>query len=98
MKPVVGIFKSRFDAFRAVDGIKTLGVSSEKINILTPNSTDREVAAVKVSDTEQPGMGAAVGSVVGGRSAPLGGLALGLRSLACWCLEWDRSWRVGCWG
>lgn len=77
MKPVVGIFKSRFDAFRAVDGIKALGVSSERINILTPNSTDREVAAVKVSDTEQPGMGAAVGSVVGGAMGAAGGFSAG---------------------
>ena len=66
MKPVVGIFKSRFDAFRAVDGIRALGVTQEKVNILTPGSTDREVAAVAVSETEQPGMGAAIGSLIGG--------------------------------
>jgi hypothetical protein len=77
MKPVVGIFKSRFDAFRAVDGIKALGVSSERINVLTPGSTDREVAAVAVSDTEQPGMGAAVGSLVGGSVGAAGGFGAG---------------------
>jgi len=77
MKPVVGIFKSRFDAFRAVDGIRALGVTQEKANILTPGSTDREVAAVAVSETEQPGMGAAIGSLVGGSVGAAGGFGAG---------------------
>jgi hypothetical protein len=77
MEPVVGIFKSRFDAFRAVDGVRALGVKQEKINILTPGSTDREVAAVAVSETEQPGMGAAIGSLVGGSVGAAGGFSAG---------------------
>jgi outer membrane lipoprotein SlyB len=77
MKPVVGIFKSRFDAFRAVDGVRALGVTQEKINILTPGSTDREVAAVAVSETEQPGMGAAIGTLVGGSVGAAGGFGAG---------------------
>jgi hypothetical protein len=77
MEPVVGIFKSRFDAFRAVDGVRALGVKQEKINILTPGSTDREVAAVAVSETEQPGMGAAIGTLVGGSVGAAGGFSAG---------------------
>ena len=77
MEPVVGIFKSRFDAFRAVDDVRELGVKQEKINILTPGSTDREVAAVAVSDTEQPGMGAAIGTLVGGSVGAAGGFSAG---------------------
>jgi hypothetical protein len=77
MKPVVGIFKSRFDAFRAVDGVRALGVAQDKINILTPGSTDRELAAVAVSETEQPGMGAAIGTLVGGSVGAAGGFSAG---------------------
>jgi outer membrane lipoprotein SlyB len=77
MQPVVGIFKSRFDAFRAVDSVRALGVSAERINILTPGSTDRQVAAVAVSDTEQPGMGAAIGTLVGGSVGAAGGFGAG---------------------
>ena len=77
MEPVVGIFRSRFDAFRAVDSIRSLGVDEEKINILTPGSTDRQVAGVSVSETEQPGMGTAMGTLVGGSVGAAGGLGAG---------------------
>jgi hypothetical protein len=77
MQPVVGIFLSRFDAFRAVENVRALGVSAEKINILTPGSSDRQAAAVPVSDTEQPGMGAAIGTLVGGSVGGAGGFGAG---------------------
>lgn len=77
MQPVVGIFKSRLDASRAVEAVQELGVTPEKINILTPGSTDREVASVAVSETEQPGMGAAIGTLVGGSVGAAGGFGAG---------------------
>src|ERR1700722_18084964 len=77
MQPVVGIFKSRLDASRAVEAVRELGVTPEKINILMPGSTDRELASVAVSETEQPGMGAAIGTLVGGSVGAAGGFGAG---------------------
>src|SRR5439155_12704154 len=51
------------------------GVKRQKINILTPGSSDQQVANVPLSDTEQPGMGGAVGTVVGGALGTAGGFS-----------------------
>jgi hypothetical protein len=77
MTPVVGVYKSRYAAELGIDRIMTMGIVREKINILTPNSTDAQVAAVATSDTEQSGMGAAVGKVVGGSIGAAGGFGAG---------------------
>jgi uncharacterized protein YcfJ len=77
MKPVVGVFKSSADAERGVERVRSVGVDRDKINILMPGSSDRQVAQVPVSDTEQPGMGAAVGSLVGGSVGAAGGFGAG---------------------
>jgi hypothetical protein len=77
MIPVVGVFKSRYAAERGIDRIMQLGVIRERISILTPESSDRQVASVETSDTEQPGMGAAVGEVVGGAMGVAGGFGAG---------------------
>src|SRR4030095_10382353 len=74
MVAVTGIFKSRTDADRAVEHLKRVGVGEgRQINILPPQSTERDIAQVPTSYAEQPGMGAAVGGVVGGAS----GMAVG---------------------
>jgi len=72
MTPVVGVFKTRYAAERGIDRIMTMGIVREKINILTPASSDAQIAAVPVSDTEQAGMGAAVGKVIGGSMGAAG--------------------------
>jgi Outer membrane lipoprotein len=77
MKPVVGVFKTTYDAQRGLDRVKSVGVAEDKVSILMPGSSDREVAAVPVSETEQPGMGAAVGSLVGGSVGAAGGFGAG---------------------
>jgi hypothetical protein len=55
----------------------TMGIVREKINILTPASSDAQIAAIPVSDTEQAGMGAAVGKVIGGSMGAAGGFGAG---------------------
>jgi outer membrane lipoprotein SlyB len=77
MKPVVGVFKTTYDAQRGLDRVLSVGVANDKVSILMPGSSDREVAAVPVSETEQPGMGAAVGSLVGGSVGVAGGFGAG---------------------
>ncbi len=66
MKAVVGVFKSRLDAVNGAAMLSPLGLSKDKIKILMPHAAEGELAAVPVVDAEQPGMGTAVGAVVGG--------------------------------
>jgi len=60
-----------------MDRVEQAGISRKYINILTPASSDQEIAGVSTSDTEQPGMGATVGRVVGGGLGVAGGLEAG---------------------
>jgi hypothetical protein len=67
MKTVVGIFSSPAAADRAVKDLVNAGVPPAKVRKLTPGSPEREIhSAIPTADTEQPGMGKAVGAVVGG--------------------------------
>ncbi len=77
MKPVVGVFKTTYDAQRGLDRVRSMGVAEDKVSILMPGSSENEVAAVPVSETEQPGMGAAVGSLVGGSVGVASGFGAG---------------------
>jgi hypothetical protein len=51
-----------------------LGIPKDRINILTPEATEKELAAVPTVEAEQPGMGKALGAAVGGAV----GLATGM--------------------
>jgi len=77
MTPVVGVFASRSDALQGMERLEGSGFSRDHINLLTPASSDEQIAAVPVSDSEQPGMGAAIGSVVGGALGSAGGFGAG---------------------
>jgi hypothetical protein len=66
MKPVVGVFKSRLAAQRAAAKLVPLGISNDRINILTPEVTSAELAQLPTQAAEQPGMGKAMGATVGG--------------------------------
>lgn len=78
MKTVAGIFNSRADAERALETLRGLGLSEERLNLLTPGETPAEVdAEVPTTETEQPGMGKALGATVGGALGAAGGLHLG---------------------
>jgi hypothetical protein len=77
MEPEVGVFEYRSDAARGLANLARMGVTEDKINVLTPASTDSQIAATRVSDTEQPGMGEAMGTVVGGALGVAGGFSAG---------------------
>jgi len=78
MESVAGVFSSRADAERAVEGFRSAGFSSDRIAFLTPGASDDAVeAAVPTSETEQPGMGSAMGGTVGGAMGIAGGASLG---------------------
>src|SRR5215213_8378874 len=79
MQAVTGVFKSRDEAERAVDQLRDLGIAEKEIGVLSPeSSTERLETGVPATDTEQPGMGRAMGAAVGGAMGAAGGATLGL--------------------
>jgi hypothetical protein len=77
MKSVVGIFGARQEAERAASRLDSAGIARSRIVVLTPQSTEQEIAAVPTMDAEQPGMGIALGATVGGAVGLAGGVTLG---------------------
>ena len=78
METVAGIFESRTDAEESVRKIHSLGVPNDRIALLTPGMDERKVERrVPTADTEQPGMGSALGGTVGGAMGVAGGATLG---------------------
>jgi hypothetical protein len=79
MEVVTGVFESRAEAEEAVHELRTLGIATEKIGLITPDSRpDGIERGVPVSDTEEPGMGRAMGAAVGGAMGAAGGATVGL--------------------
>ena len=73
MQAVTGVFSSQAKAKRAVHALQSTGIASDKITLLTPGDIRKELESVPVDTTEQPGMGKAIGAVLGGA----GGLSTG---------------------
>jgi hypothetical protein len=78
MKTVTGIFTSRADAEQAVERLRTIALPDKYISLLAPGTSQEELdAAVPTTETEQPGMGSALGGTVGGALGVAGGMHLG---------------------
>ncbi len=79
MEVVTGVFEARGDAEKAVNQLRSLGIPQEKIGLITPGSRPETVErGVPITDTEEPGMGRAMGAAVGGAMGAAGGATLGL--------------------
>jgi hypothetical protein len=77
MKTVVGIFGSSSAADAAATNLVNAGVPPARIRQLTPGSSERQIhSGVPTSETEQAGMGSAVGGVVGGATGATAVLVL----------------------
>ena len=82
MKAVTGVFNSSSEGRHAILKLRALGISDENLNFLTPSNAARELTEVPTLETEQPGMGKAIGAVVGGvTGAALGPIGLAFVSL-----------------
>lgn len=78
METVAGIFASRASAEQGVRDLHGLGIPNDRIALLTPGMKDRQVeGVVPTADSEQPGMGKAMGGTVGGAMGVAGGATLG---------------------
>ena len=79
MESVTGIFATREAAERAYEQVRQAGIPHDKLTILTPGTADqigKEIQAVPTDTTEQPGMGNAIGALVGGGIGITGGSLL----------------------
>jgi hypothetical protein len=78
MKTVAGIFNSRADAERAIETLRGMGIADDRLNLLTPGEPPAQVdAEVPTTETEQPGMGKALGTWAGGAMGVAGGATIG---------------------
>ncbi|HEX8774948.1 MAG TPA: hypothetical protein VF735_15345 [Pyrinomonadaceae bacterium] len=78
MRTVAGIFKSREQAASAAEHLRSIGITDERISFIAPGASAEELdAAVPTSDTEQPGMGKAIGGWAGGALGVAGGMHIG---------------------
>jgi hypothetical protein len=74
MRAVTGVFSSQAQAEDAVKALRSSdGIPTDKITLLTPGNASTRLEAVPVEAAEQPGMGKALGAVLGGA----GGLTTG---------------------
>jgi hypothetical protein len=79
MQVVTGVFKSENNAETAVNQLRNLGIAEKRIGLVRPgNRPERLEAGVPVTDTEDPGMGRAMGAAVGGAMGAAGGATAGL--------------------
>jgi hypothetical protein len=65
MKAVTGVFGSQTDAQRALVQLRSLGLGDDRLTLLTPGGVDTHEPEVPVASAEQPGMGKAMGALVG---------------------------------
>src|ERR1700675_4400872 len=79
MEAISGVFKTRAAAERTVQDASQAGIPSDKITLLTPGSMEqieKEMPSVPTDSTEQPGMGKAIGALMGGGVGLTGGSLL----------------------
>jgi len=78
MEIVTGVFRSRSEAEQSLSLLRSLGIPEERIGLLTPGMTNRQVErSVHTTDSEEPGMGKAMGGAVGAALGVAGGASLG---------------------
>lgn len=79
MEAVTGVFATRSAAERALQDVHNTGIPTDKVTLLTPGTeeqVEKEIQAVPTEATEQPGMGTAMGALLGGGVGLTAGSAL----------------------
>lgn len=79
MEAITGVFATRPGAERALQQVQQAGIPADKVTLLTPGSADqigKEIQGVPTEPTEQPGMGNAMGALLGGGVGFTGGAIL----------------------
>lgn len=78
MDAVVGVFPSRLEGERAVQGLLDIGFTKDQITMLTPHSSEAEIHSVPTTEAEPPGIGRAIGAVTGGAAGAATGIQAAL--------------------
>jgi hypothetical protein len=78
MQAVAGVFPTFQDAQRGYAELRRSGFDPDDINLLAPGATSEEVQKVPTSESEQPGVGKAIGGAVGAALGMAGGFELGV--------------------
>jgi hypothetical protein len=73
MKAITGVVNSRGDAEHAASELRGVGLNDDQITILTPGDVASKAASIPNVAAEQPGMGKAVGAVLGAAAGLSGG-------------------------
>jgi hypothetical protein len=73
MKTITGVFYSRSDGQRALETMRSAGAREDRITLLTPCSDAEDLQSVPTVAAEQPGMGKAIGAVLGAATGLSGG-------------------------
>jgi hypothetical protein len=79
MEAVSAVYKTQSDAEGAVHAALAAGIPADKITLLTPGNLEqvnKEVQAVPTDSAEQPGIGKAIGALMGGGVGITGGAIL----------------------
>jgi hypothetical protein len=83
MEIVTGVFDTRQQAESAVNQLRALGLTEKQIGYVTPERKHAQPSVrVPVTDSEDSGMGQAMGAAVGGAMGAAGGATLGLAAAA----------------
>ena len=76
MQTVTGIFATEHDARCAVEALTSKGIPGNKITLLTPGKSEKDLESVRVEAAEKPGIGKAIGGVLGAAGGLSGGSIL----------------------
>jgi hypothetical protein len=77
MQAVTGVFSSQIHAEQAIRNLQSNDLIMDRITLLTPGEKGlKKLGTVPVDTTEQPGMGTALGAVVGGATGLSAGLVV----------------------
>jgi hypothetical protein len=76
MQVVTGVFETQDGAKQAVKALTITGVPQDRITLLTPGDVRKELESVPLEATEEPGMGKALGTVVGAAGGLWGGAVI----------------------
>jgi hypothetical protein len=76
MRAVVGVVRDASRVKRLVESLREMGISDDRVSVLSPGSSDAAIRRVPTTDAEQPGIGQAIGGVVGGAAGSASALAV----------------------
>jgi hypothetical protein len=82
MKTVAGVFRYTGSARDAAIGLRRAGFAQDQVNLLLPNSSEEAIHSIATSQTEESGMGGALGGVVGAALGMGAGFELGVAATA----------------